>query len=189
MTSGQAAAIAAFATLAGGAFAGLAGQNAAAGALAAQNEAMNNCLGHPESCSQLASNLLNYLRGPDFVNFQLDYYVGSAWGTFTRDGNSFVGGGVNMNLPNPTGVGANVSVGWLNSTTMSPGQTNNFVSGYSGGAVGGYDGPGGGIMYSPGNGTATVVGVGAGVSVGGNKNVVSVGGGYSVNQGSTGLKW
>ncbi len=129
------------------------------------------------------------VRAPDFVNFQLDYYVGSVWGTFTRDGNAFVGGGVNMNLPNPTGVGANVSVGYLNSTTTSPGQANNFASGYSGGAVAGYGGPGGGIMYSPGNGTATVFGLGAGVSVGGNKNVVSVGGGYSVNQGSTGLKW
>ncbi|WP_332451962.1 VENN motif pre-toxin domain-containing protein [Burkholderia ubonensis] len=55
MTPGQAAAIAAFATFAGGAAAGLAGQNAAAGALAAQNETINNCLGHPESCTQLSS--------------------------------------------------------------------------------------------------------------------------------------
>ncbi|MCA7970974.1 DUF637 domain-containing protein [Burkholderia sp. AU39826] len=69
VTPGRAAAIAVFATFAGGAAAGLAGQNAAAGALAAQNEAINSCLGHPESCMQLAKNGLSYLRGPDFVNF------------------------------------------------------------------------------------------------------------------------
>jgi filamentous hemagglutinin len=56
VTSGQAAAIAGFATFAGGTLAGLAGQNAAAGALAAQNEAMNNCLGHPETCTQMLKN-------------------------------------------------------------------------------------------------------------------------------------
>ena len=59
MTSGQAAAIAGLATLTGGVFAGLAGQNAMAGANAAANEAMNNCLGHPESCLQLAKNTLS----------------------------------------------------------------------------------------------------------------------------------
>ena len=52
MTTDQAAAIAAFATFAGGAAAGLAGQNAAAGAFAAQNEAINNCLVHLQSCTQ-----------------------------------------------------------------------------------------------------------------------------------------
>jgi filamentous hemagglutinin len=56
VTSGQAAAIAGLATLTGGVFAGWAGQNAMAGANAAQNEALNNCLGHPESCLQLAKN-------------------------------------------------------------------------------------------------------------------------------------
>lgn len=59
VTSGQAAAIAGLATLTGGVFAGLAGQNAMAGANAAANEAMNNCLGHPESCLQLAKNTLS----------------------------------------------------------------------------------------------------------------------------------
>ncbi|MDQ0625877.1 beta strand repeat-containing protein [Paraburkholderia graminis] len=58
ITTGQQAAIAAFATFAGGALAGLAGQNAAAGALAAQNEAINNCLGHPETCTQVGKNAL-----------------------------------------------------------------------------------------------------------------------------------
>lgn len=56
VTSGQAAAIAGLATLTGGVFAGLAGQNAMAGANAAANEAMSNCLGHPESCLQMAKN-------------------------------------------------------------------------------------------------------------------------------------
>ncbi|MGF6604825.1 hypothetical protein P3T23_009581 [Paraburkholderia sp. GAS448] len=59
VTSGQAAAIAAFATFAGGALAGLAGQNVEAGAFAAQNEAINNCLGHPQSCTQLLTNAVS----------------------------------------------------------------------------------------------------------------------------------
>ena len=54
VTPGQAAAIAGIATLTGGVFAGLAGQNAMAGANAAQNEVINNCMGHPESCWQWA---------------------------------------------------------------------------------------------------------------------------------------
>lgn len=56
VTSDQAAAIAAFATFLGGAAAGLAGQNAMAGAFTAQNEAINNCLGTPQTCTQMLSN-------------------------------------------------------------------------------------------------------------------------------------
>lgn len=59
VTPGQTAAIAGIATLTGGLLAGLAGQNAMAGANAAQNEALNNCLGHPESCLQWAKNAVN----------------------------------------------------------------------------------------------------------------------------------
>jgi filamentous hemagglutinin len=59
ITPGQAAAIAGIATLTGGVFAGLAGQNAMAGATAAENEALNNCMGHPETCLQMAKNALN----------------------------------------------------------------------------------------------------------------------------------
>ncbi len=46
LDQGQIAALAAFATLAGGGLAGLAGQNAMAGATAAQNEALNNAADH-----------------------------------------------------------------------------------------------------------------------------------------------
>lgn len=46
--AGQRAAVAMIATLAGGGLAGLLGQNAMAGSTAAQNEALNNTLEHPE---------------------------------------------------------------------------------------------------------------------------------------------
>ncbi|MCA8248680.1 hemolysin [Burkholderia multivorans] len=129
------------------------------------------------------------VRAPDFVNFQVDYFVGSVWGTFTRDGNSFFGGGLNMGLPNPVGAGASISVGYLNTNTVRPGQTNNFAGGYAGGGSALYGGMGGGIMVSPGNGTATVVGFGAGVNVGKTNNSASVGWGFSVDQGKTGIRW
>ena len=58
ITSGQTAAISGIATLVGGLAAGLAGQNAMGGANAEQNEALNNCLGHPKSCLQMAKNVL-----------------------------------------------------------------------------------------------------------------------------------
>lgn len=129
------------------------------------------------------------MRAPDFVNFQIDYFVGSVWGTFTRDGNAFFGGGLNMGLPNPVGAGASVSAGYPNTSTVRPGQTNNFAGGYAGGGSALYRGLGGGIMVSPGNGTATVVGVGAGVNVGKTNNPASVGWGFSVDQGKTGIRW
>ncbi|WJF90294.1 hemolysin [Paraburkholderia bonniea] len=129
------------------------------------------------------------VRAPDFVNFQVDYFVGSAWGTFTRDGNAFFGYGVNMALPNPVQGSASITAGWLNQTTVRPGQTNDFAGGYAGGATGAYGVFGGGMMYSPGNGTATIMGVGGGVSAGKNTNVGGVSGGYSRDQGKTGLRW
>ncbi|MBY4696516.1 hypothetical protein K6W21_20820 [Burkholderia latens] len=129
------------------------------------------------------------VRAPDFVNFQIDYFVGSVWGTFTRDGNAFFGGGLNMGLPNPVGAGVNMSAGYLNTSTVRPGQTNNFAGEYAGGGSALYGGLGGGVMVSPGNGTATVVGFGAGVNVGKTNNPASVGWGFSVDQGKTGISW
>ncbi|WP_155774254.1 hemagglutinin repeat-containing protein [Burkholderia pseudomultivorans] len=128
-------------------------------------------------------------RLPDFVNFQVDYFVGSVWGTFTRDGNAFFGGGLNMGLPNTVGAGVNISAGYLNTSTVRPGQTNNFADGYAGGGAALYGGLGGGIMVSPGNGTATIIGFGAGVNVGKTNNPASVGWGFSVDQGETGVRW
>jgi len=128
-------------------------------------------------------------RLPDFVNFQIDYFVGSAWGTFSRDGNAFFGTGVNMALPNPVQASASITAGWLNQTSVAPGQTDNFASGYAGGMTGAYGIFGGGILNSPGNGTATVLGVGGGVSTGKNANIGGVGGGYSSDQGKTGMGW
>jgi filamentous hemagglutinin len=128
-------------------------------------------------------------RLPDFVNFQVDYFVGSMWGTFTRDGNSFFGYGVNLGIPNSVGAGVNVSAGYLNTTSVSPGQTNNFAGGYAGGGSALYGGLGGGIMVSPGNGTATVIGFGAGTNVGKTDNPASVGWGFSNDQGKTGIRW
>ncbi|WP_413227419.1 hemagglutinin repeat-containing protein [Burkholderia sp. AU39826] len=128
-------------------------------------------------------------RAPDFVNFQIDYFVGSVWGTFTRDGNAFFGTGVNMALPNPVQASASITAGWLNRTSVAPGQTNNFAGGYAGGMTGAYAIFGAGIMNSPGNGTATIIGVGGGVSAGKNTNVGGVGGGFSNDQGKTGIRW
>ncbi|EGD05528.1 hypothetical protein B1M_05966, partial [Burkholderia sp. TJI49] len=88
-------------------------------------------------------------RLPDFVNFQVDYFVGSVWGTFTRDGNAFFGGGLNMGLPNTVGAGVNISAGYLNTSTVRPGQTNNFADGYAGGGAALYGGLGGGIGAAP----------------------------------------
>ncbi|WP_153076911.1 hypothetical protein [Paraburkholderia bonniea] len=129
------------------------------------------------------------VRAPDFVNFQIDYFVGSAWGTFTRDGNAFFGGGLNLNVPNAVNASIGISAGWLNSSGVRPGQVNNFAGEYAGGMSGAYDFVGGGLMYSPGNGSATVLGVGAGLNLGNTRNIGAVSGGFSVDQGKTGIKW
>lgn len=109
------------------------------------------------------------------------------WGTFTRDGHAFFGTGVNMALPNPVQASASITAGWLNQTSVAPGQTNNFAGGYAGGMTGAYGMFGGGIMNSPGNGTATIIGVGGGVSAGKNTNIGGIGGGYSSDHGKTGI--
>jgi filamentous hemagglutinin len=132
------------------------------------------------------------IRTPDFLNFQLDYFVGSVWGTFSRSGNSFLGVGVNRAYPNPVGAGASITAGWINACTVTPARVDEFLSGYAGSAAAAYGGVGGGIYLSPGNGSATVLGVGAGVTVTGS-NVAqptsgsAVGLGFTTLQGQTGL--
>ncbi|PAJ80118.1 hemagglutinin repeat-containing protein [Burkholderia ubonensis] len=128
-------------------------------------------------------------RLPDFVNFQVDYFVGSVWGTFSRDGNSYFGYGVNKALPNSVNAAASAQLGWLNQASVRPGQTNNFLSGYAGNGTGAFSAIGGGIVYSPGNGTATVIGIGAGANLGKTNNPASAGMGYTVDQGKTGVRW
>jgi hypothetical protein len=128
-------------------------------------------------------------RLPDFVNFQVDYFVGSAWGTFTREGKSYFGYGVNMALPNPVQASTSITAGWLNKPTVAPGKIDTFMQGYGGGATGAYGLFGGGMMYSPGNGSATLIGIGGGVNAGKMPNVRGVGGGYAVEQGKTGIEW
>jgi len=137
----------------------------------------------------LSSKRSRCVRGPDFLNFQIDAYVFSAWGTFTRDRNSFVGGGFNKTYPSPVSLTANVTAGWLNTSSVQPGQTNSFVNGFSGGGAAAYVGMGGGLLYSPGNGTATVLGIGVGYAVPASSITGAVGGGISVDQGKTGLGW
>lgn len=119
------------------------------------------------------------IRGPDFLQFQLDIYVATFSGTFSRSGNSFFGGGVVRNYPNPVGVGASTSLGWLNRCRVTPQDVDNFIGGFGMGVAGGYLGLGGGFSWSPGSGTATQIGAGFGFSANP--------GGLSADQGATGL--
>ncbi|WP_080437338.1 filamentous hemagglutinin N-terminal domain-containing protein [Burkholderia ubonensis] len=81
---GQQAALAAFATLAGGGLAGLAGQNAMAGATAAQNEALNNTGDHAADAAKKGG-LLNA-----FGTWLQNTY-GDPIGSFKNWGNQFLG--------------------------------------------------------------------------------------------------
>ena len=128
-------------------------------------------------------------RLPDFVNFQVDYFVGSAWGSFSRDGNSYFGYGVNKALPNSVNASASAQFGWLNRLSVSPGETNKFLAGYAGSGTVAFSAVGGGVVYSPGNGTATVLGVGGGANLSKAKNPASTGMGYTVDKGKTGMEW
>ncbi|MBK8453790.1 MAG: hypothetical protein WAQ53_08350 [Thiofilum sp.] len=142
------------------------------------NHSINDCVG-----------LSNLMRTPDFVNFQIDFYVGSVWGPFSRDGNSFVGGGLNKAVSNSVGTSASIGGGWLNQVTVSPGDTNNFVSGYAGSGTVSYAGLGGGIVISSSGATATVVGFGAGKTAGNTNNAGNINGGYTIDQGYSGIAW
>ncbi len=53
------------------------------------------------------------VRGPDYVNFQIDIYVLSFSSTYTRYGDVFLGKGSNKAYPNPVSRGVSISNGWL----------------------------------------------------------------------------
>ncbi|WP_321808916.1 DUF6883 domain-containing protein [Burkholderia sp. BCC1993] len=84
LDAGQQAVLAAFATLAGGGLAGLAGQNAMAGATAAQNEALNNTGGHAADATKKGGLL-------SAVGTWLQNTYGDPLGSFKNWGNQFVG--------------------------------------------------------------------------------------------------
>jgi RHS repeat-associated protein len=129
-------------------------------------------------------------RLPDFLTFQINLYVGSISGTFSRSGNSFVSLSGLKTYPNPVSVEASVSAGWLNTcdANATPSNVDSFLNGFSGGGAAAYAGLGGGVLISPGNGSATVVGFGAGAAYGSNSSFGGAPiGGVSINQGQTGL--
>lgn len=129
-------------------------------------------------------------RAPDFINFQFDAYVVSIWGTFSRDGRSFIGGGINNPLAgDKMGLAGSTSAGWLLRKCVNPGDTNNFLAGFAGMKSGAYYGVGGGVAYSPGLGAAVMVGVGAGATLSKTSSPVSVGAGYTIPVGETGITW
>jgi len=74
------------------------------------------------------------------------------------------GGAAGVSYAQELRAGVNISAGYLNTTSVSPGQTTNFAAEYAGGGSALYGGLGGGIMVLPGNGTATVIGFGAGTN-------------------------
>lgn len=131
------------------------------------------------------------LRAPDFALFNINIYVFSVYAEYSKDGNAFVGGGVNFNSPNPVNLDASANVGWLNTSSPPSGaQIDNFLAGYSGGGTAGYGGVGGGQVWSPGNGTATVLGFGAGEQYQTNYNGSgNLNWGYTVPTGQTGITW
>ncbi|WP_157374700.1 hypothetical protein [Burkholderia ubonensis] len=96
---------------------------------------------------------------------------------------------VNKAVPNSVNAAASLQFGWLNQALVRPGQTNNFLSGYAGNGAAAFSAVGGGVVYSPGNGAATVIGVGVGANLGKTSNPASVGMGYTVDQGKTGVRW
>lgn len=46
-----------------------------------------------------------------------------------------------------------------------------------------------GIVVSSGGATATVIGIGAGKTMGDTSNIGSINGGYTIDQGYSGIKW
>ncbi|WP_232455220.1 filamentous hemagglutinin N-terminal domain-containing protein [Burkholderia ubonensis] len=88
---GQQAALAAFATLAGGSLAGLAGQNAMAGATAAQNEALNNTGRHAADAAKRGG---FFSKAGDLISAAVSYagdQLASAGRGAVNMGNQFIG--------------------------------------------------------------------------------------------------
>lgn len=107
---------------------------------------------------------------PDYIRVQASWYVLSTSRTFSRSGNSFVGGGVQRSYPVSSFIPqASISAGWLMRECPASGsEVDDFIGGFGMSGVHGYRGYGGGISWSPGQGTAAEVGLGmsAGVSPG-----------------------
>jgi filamentous hemagglutinin len=116
-------------------------------------------------------------RLPDFLQFQLDFYVGSVAAAYTNTGDVFIGGGFNRGYPNPVSIGVSIADGWLIQCAPTQDQTNTYLRGFSWGGSG-YWGFGGGLNHNS-SGTAITLGVGAGVAVGGigNKQLGNIAGG------------
>ncbi|MGU7771830.1 EndoU domain-containing protein [Burkholderia sp. MR1-5-21] len=119
LDEGQRAALASFAILAGGGLAGLAGQNAMAGAIAAQNEALNNDGGSTSHTADAAKNggVVSQIKDA-FVDWAKRTY-GDPVGTLTSWKNQIVG---NMQRdyggkPQPTDANNQLSGGGNNDNT------------------------------------------------------------------------
>jgi RHS repeat-associated protein len=98
-------------------------------------------------------------RWPDFVTFQLDFYVGSTSLTATRYGDVFWGKGFSRQYQNPFAIGISLSDGWLLKCNPTQQDVNDFLIGWAA-SVGGYRGFGGSFSINS-SGKALNLGVGA----------------------------
>ena len=113
------------------------------------------------------------------MQFQLDPYVLTFSGTYSRSGNSFFGAGVARNYPNPVNIAGSISFGWLNKCNVTPQDVDDFIAGNGvGGTARFYGIVGGGVASSPGSGKATLLGIGIGAGLSASP---------SYNQGATGI--
>ncbi|MBB5488823.1 hypothetical protein HDG39_007081 [Paraburkholderia sp. WSM4180] len=151
--------------------------------------ALNSIGNGPSYASPQTAATIDGLRAPDFVTLQVDYFVGSGSITLTRSGSLYGAVGLNLVMPNPLNAGASVSVGYLNTSHLAPGQVDDFASGYAGGGIAAYRGLGGGILVSPGNGTATIAGFGVGVNVGKTNSPLQASLGYATKWTNLGFGW
>lgn len=110
--------------------------------------------------ARLRNRPARFLRGPDYVTFDLDLYVFSVSSTFTRYGDVFFGKGVSRQYWNPLKGGVSISDGWLLKCNPTQQDVNDFLIGWSA-SVGGYPGFGGSYSINS-SGSALNFGVGAG---------------------------